>query len=587
MDDILLCGIFSNMRLVSFTIENYRSITDARRIGLEDYTVLLGPNNEGKSNILNALNLGMEAIRVFRPYTTNGPDGSRMEMPFNARKAMESYDWKRDFPIALQEKLPQSSTLIGLDFELTEKERQEFKQEIGSSISEFLPLKLAFGPNRFSLTVSKQGKGQKKLNKKGGQICAFVHQRVRFEYIPAIRTVGQASSLISRLIERELKVVEERPEYQEALEKIESLERPVLESLSASVTSTVKNFLPGVSKIKLELRKDPYRTTTRRAVDISIDDGVSTHIERKGEGVQSLVALSIMRHIAQQQKGSAFSVIAIDEPESHLHPEAARELRQVMMELSGSNQVVLSSHSPLFVHLTRPSSNIIVQNKRATPAKTVRDVRECLGVRLSDNLQNAELVLLLEGEADRVAISSLLMAHSSILDEAMKDGRLGIDTLGSASGLSSKASFYKSNACKIHCFMDNDEAGKEAIKKALDDNYISLADYHYAVDPGKAKSEFEDLVDENVYLEPIKTKYDVDVSHGRDKKRKWSERVRKSFFVKGRDWEDVKNDVKTIVANCVARDPKTAIHNSKFEPIQSLIRSLEKKLTNASCPDTP
>lgn len=41
------------MKLVSFSVTNYRSITKAHKISLGQYTVLLGKNNEGKSNISN------------------------------------------------------------------------------------------------------------------------------------------------------------------------------------------------------------------------------------------------------------------------------------------------------------------------------------------------------------------------------------------------------------------------------------------------------------------------------------------------------------------------------------------------------
>ena len=44
------------MKIKSFTITNYRSIKKAYNIPLnEDMTILIGKNNEGKSNILRAL----------------------------------------------------------------------------------------------------------------------------------------------------------------------------------------------------------------------------------------------------------------------------------------------------------------------------------------------------------------------------------------------------------------------------------------------------------------------------------------------------------------------------------------------------
>lgn len=50
------------MRLSSFSVVNYRSITNARKIQTNNMTVLVGKNNEGKSNILRALTLAMDIM---------------------------------------------------------------------------------------------------------------------------------------------------------------------------------------------------------------------------------------------------------------------------------------------------------------------------------------------------------------------------------------------------------------------------------------------------------------------------------------------------------------------------------------------
>jgi len=42
------------MRLIRFSVLNYRSITTAHKIEMSNLTVLVGKNNEGKSNILRA-----------------------------------------------------------------------------------------------------------------------------------------------------------------------------------------------------------------------------------------------------------------------------------------------------------------------------------------------------------------------------------------------------------------------------------------------------------------------------------------------------------------------------------------------------
>jgi AAA15 family ATPase/GTPase len=56
------------MRLTYFTVSNYRSITTAYKLELKGVTVLIGKNNEGKSNLINALNLAMEKIHYVGYY---------------------------------------------------------------------------------------------------------------------------------------------------------------------------------------------------------------------------------------------------------------------------------------------------------------------------------------------------------------------------------------------------------------------------------------------------------------------------------------------------------------------------------------
>lgn len=51
------------MNLSYFTVSNYRSITDAYKIDLQNLTVLIGKNNEGKSNLINSLNLAMNILK--------------------------------------------------------------------------------------------------------------------------------------------------------------------------------------------------------------------------------------------------------------------------------------------------------------------------------------------------------------------------------------------------------------------------------------------------------------------------------------------------------------------------------------------
>ena len=99
--------------------------------------------------------------------------------------------------------------------------------------------------------------------------------------------------------------------------------------------------------------------------------------------------------------------MAVEEPEAHLHPQAIHELREVLVGLSDKNQIILTSHSPLFVNPAKIESTIVVrESRKAAPAKNIAEVREVLGVRLSDNLESARLVAVVEGEDDEENTSS-------------------------------------------------------------------------------------------------------------------------------------------------------------------------------------
>ncbi|MBR3829440.1 MAG: AAA family ATPase, partial [Bacteroidales bacterium] len=51
------------MKISSIQIKNYRSISDAE-LSLQDMTVILGKNNEGKSNILMAVNVAISTLQI-------------------------------------------------------------------------------------------------------------------------------------------------------------------------------------------------------------------------------------------------------------------------------------------------------------------------------------------------------------------------------------------------------------------------------------------------------------------------------------------------------------------------------------------
>jgi hypothetical protein len=240
----------------------------------------------------------------------------------------------------------------------------------------------------------------------------------------------------------------------------------------------------------------------------------------------------------------------------------------------------MTTHCPLFVDRTSIKSNILVHKNRAAPAKDIKQIREILGVRASDNLQHAELVLLVEGEEDRKALAALLKHHSPAISSAITQGTLGIDSLLGSSNLSYKLCQVRDAICVAHSFLDHDKAGIDAAKRAELEGLLTPVDATFTVCNGMKESELEDLYDENLYANILLNKYGVSTASPKFKgNAKWSDRAREAFRHQGKLWSDqIEMKVKADIADVAEASPGTALNSHKRASFDALADALKLKL---------
>ena len=562
------------MKLVSFSVTNYRSITAAYKLPIGQSTILIGPNNEGKSNILRALatalgvlsNLGR--FRIMR---------GRLRSAYIMRG---SYEWKDDYPITLQEKTPNGESIFNLEFALTDEEVDEFATEVKSTLNGTLPIQLTLGQKEPGFRVLKKGPGAAALTRKAEDIARFVAKRIDINHIPAVRTASSAHRVVDGIVEKELSAVEENQAFQKALTEVAAAQAPVLDQISRSIEETLREFLPNVKKVRVTISQEDRYRALRRSCQIVVDDGTPTLLAHKGDGVQSLAALSLMRHSSEAGASGRNLILAIEEPESHLHPSAIHQLKTVLSEIANKSQVIMTTHCPLFVNRASIRSNILVHKSKATPAKNVKQIRDILGVRASDNLQHAELVLLVEGEDDRRALEPLLRHYSPDLASAITQGALGFDSLMGGANLSYKLSQVREAMCSAHCLLDNDKCGTDSVKKAELDGLLTAADSTFTICEGMKEAEIEDLYDEALYAPMLQHKYGVSTASPKFKgSAKWSDRLRETFRHQGKQWSDqVEAKVKSDVAELVQANPDAALNPHKRSSFDALINALTSKI---------
>lgn len=562
------------MKLVDLSVTNYRSITNAHKITLQNLTVLVGKNNEGKSNLLTALNVAMTTLL----FHCRSRDTS---LPYN--RIRQLYNWERDFPIQYQSRKNGLESIFKLNFRLENEELVEFHRETGIRGNEDIPILIKYNRGNIpSVKVPKRGTSS--YNRKSKKVAEFISNRISFNYIQAVRTEGMALDALKNVIFDELVVLNDKEEYIQSLKKITDMQQEVLDRIASQLIEPLRVFLPQLIDVRIQKKTDDsFSRIMRNDVDVIIDDGTPTSISFKGDGIKSLATLAILK---DKRSTKAASIIAIEEPESHLHSGAIHSLVNVINHISNNNQVIITTHNPLFVQQNSLKSNILVNNGTARPAKSISEIRNILGVLPSDNLRNANCVFVVEGENDKIALSKILSSMNEKISIALKTNMLVIKPLEGAGNLSHDLADLKNCMCNYFVLMDNDESGIQATEKAVAKGLLNESQFKHTICNGSPKAEFEDCIKKEIYAQAILDVFSVDIDVSAfTGNQKWSDRMKATFLSQGTRWTDsVEKKVKLVVAEAIPNKIDNiydVLIEQKSGFIHGVISSLERMLDNA------
>lgn len=132
-------------------------------------------------------------------------------------------------------------------------------------------------------------------------------------------------------------------------------------------------------------------------------------MSHKGTGYRRLFMVARFRYLAEKNKGKDI-VYLIEEPETFLHPSAQEDLLNALRELSSDNQIIISTHSPVFTGAVDYHSVVLCEKtdqshyefadetkKEVFMQKIIKE----LGIRPYYNLQDKHTkILFVEGSND-------------------------------------------------------------------------------------------------------------------------------------------------------------------------------------------
>ena len=386
------------MRISRIHVQNFRSIRDTE-IQPTGFSLLVGKNNHGKTNIF-------EAINWF--YTGKG---DLPEIMFAGSDAIE------DIEVVVE--IEFSGIQAGVLNISNNDNRKKIKNVVGDHDLMRVRRTSADPKNRY-IYHSNLGKWEKQPT---GVDAAFNNCIPRFEFVLTSKNLKDVSAYKSTTPIGQMlggviaDALELDPTYQEFLQKFDE----VFKSPNSSVKKILQNTSSQV-KEHLALQFPDCRSVDFR-VDVpdfdeflksyttTLDDGVLTDAVSKGDGMQRALMLAIIKAHADMRRdeslGRAF-IFFIDEAELHLHPSAQRQLKNALLSLAeGVDQVFITSHSSVFLSDLAPeqSSFLIEKENGATSAELLtknkrgRAVFELLGGSPADLLLPANL-LIAEGPSE-------------------------------------------------------------------------------------------------------------------------------------------------------------------------------------------
>ena len=348
-------------------IENYRSI-ESLEFSPTQLCSLIGPNNAGKSNILNALDIMLgETYPTDRAFTRND---------FYNRETDRTICIEVEFSIPLKNThLTNINRGKGycqtkiLRLTHTQKQDEYFKHKF-----------LALDDNETYYANDD------------------VRKQVQFVYIPADRNLEKQLTISQwTMLGKILKKIDDEfrngPKGEDGLSDNERLLRERMEevlgvlkipqfdefenSLKSCIKEQTQDFFKDFS-LSLDVYDPLYYYKTIQLIAREFEK--EFNVTELGSGLQNLILLSIFRTYAKIMKSR--SVIAIEEPEIYLHPHAQRNLYQVLRRLCEStidentgevtdegSQIFYATHSPLFVSLQNSEEIFLV--KRSADGKTI------------------------------------------------------------------------------------------------------------------------------------------------------------------------------------------------------------------------
>jgi putative ATP-dependent endonuclease of OLD family len=430
------------VRITRLQIEGFRSIK-AIDVQLPQVCALVGPNNAGKSNVLEAIRrvLGSE----YGPRT-----GTFAEDDVHRRDTDGKIEICLTFDKPIEYRKLQKADPVGIDtlkfcwtrYKVGEKKGQRRLEQTCLKEGGAVPM----------VQSSYGGPGQRPKFEPVVGVPPEVRDQIPFIHIGIERSLKEQLpsarwSLLRRIFEdinRGLNMPGqkvERPSAEgppELVGRVDRFRELMAEAMDLLRTKDFNELEAAIKKHALEqlglededgaidLYFTPMETMDfYKSLDLVVREGdFSLSATEMGGGMQNAIVLAVLRAFEETRRQGA--IILIEEPEMFLHPQMQRSLYSVIERLGETNQVIYTTHSPHFVSVPDYRNVAIVRKNPELGTYVAQSKLEATDARLEKLRQSidserselffAKRVLVVEGDTEKLVIPAFAGREGIDLD---------------------------------------------------------------------------------------------------------------------------------------------------------------------------
>lgn len=491
------------MKIIEIAIENYRGIKTEQKFPLNNFSSIVGKNDSGKSIVLNAI----ASYLNIKEYPISVSDFNDTASPIIITCTFISENITGLLESRIKSKIKKADGLDEFITDILPSGHLTIRRTINSAKKSFdseKVLMVDYVPDDFAflygksdddlntilsnhgITIPVQGTGRNSKLEKIKNIKEYCKAQAIDRHECFIADEYKICSLLpdvelfkadygleadtkfkSNSVSEIIEYFEDESQKEKKLAIVEAEIADEMQKEALSVKGYMEEYVSNLQKV--EIKPTIVWKDAIKSVDVSFQfdgDVKPIPMSHKGAGYRRLFMVARFRYLAKKNKGLNV-IYLIEEPETFLHPSAQNDLLNAFRDLSDDNQVIITTHSPVFAGATNVESVVLCKRANGSIYETyntngkdafISAIVDELGIKPSYNLRdNHEKIVFVESHNDAHFFN--LICRNLIDRDLLQNEKILVLPFGGGEDIDSflNIDYFDSSGRALYLVIDSDK----------------------------------------------------------------------------------------------------------------------------------